>query len=123
MGHLLLMAFLILKVIVFILSGLGWHVSDYFYAMPSLVSSSKLENARIQLSKQSRESDKEGEDAYEDYDGISVASNMSIKMARTFLDLESKLKQGMSFCYNDKELFAVDLIGEFHGSLARMEFI
>jgi hypothetical protein len=120
LGHLLLMAFLILKVIVFNLSGLGWYVSDYCYAVPSLVSSSKLENARVQLIKQSQESDKKAEDAYEDYDGILVTSNMPIKKARAFLESESK--RGMLFRYIDKELFAVHLIGEFHVH-GRMEFI
>ena len=86
--------------------------------MAPLVSSLRLQEAEVKLIDHSKTTDEESEDEYNQYNGIPVASGVTIKRARAFLER----KHRMSFCYINEEFFAVDFNGPIH-SHGRMEII
>jgi hypothetical protein len=88
-----------------------WHVLDYYYTgtMALLVSSLRLQEARAQLINHSKTTDEESEDEYDQYNGIPVASCVTINKARAFLETRCE----MSFRYIDKKLFAIDSLASF----------
>jgi hypothetical protein len=86
--------------------------------MAPLVSSSRLENTRVQLQRFSQLTDTESADEYDEWGDTPVARNISIHRARAFLE---KIRQ-VSFRYIDNDLFAVDFTRGVHG-FGRGEFI
>jgi hypothetical protein len=80
--------------------------------MAPLVSSSRLENARVQLRRFSQLTDAESADEYNEWGGTPIVRNVSIHRARAFL---KKIRQ-VSFRYIDGDLFAVDFTGGIHAT-------
>jgi hypothetical protein len=83
-----------------------------YFSMAPLVSSSRLENAQVQLQIFSQLTDAESADEYNELSSTPIARNISIHKARAFLE---KIWQ-VSFRYIDGDLFAMDFTGGVHAT-------
>lgn len=91
---------------------LSWHYGTVRFILKVARSSRSTYN-------HSETTDEESEDEYDEYNGIPVASYVTINKARTFLEK----KHGISFRYINEKLIAVDFGGNIHsfgrGEIAR----